>query len=107
MKIEDYIPEVNNHRIQKFEIYTRKDKMSCNMENYLNKNNLKYGLAMVDRFYKFAFDYISYLQSKFQPKITINGHDAEFFVGYVKFGCAKFDNEIFRKSVLHEIVVDF
>lgn len=75
-----------------------KNSMSCN--SYMDENGLKYGLAICynNGFCSIPFDYISYQKSKFQPKITINNCDAEFCAGYVKFGCAKFDNEIFQEA---------
>lgn len=98
LRVGDYIPDANDYRIQKFKIYTRKDEKSYDTERFLDKNNVKYGLAMVDGVFRFAFDYISYLSQKFQPKITINGYDAEFCEGFVKFGCASFSNQMFRET---------
>lgn len=88
-----------DYKIESIELFTEKDKISCSCFNFLKVNNIKYGLKWTANSgglnVAYPFDYISYIQSKLQPKITINGYDAEFCAGYVKFGCAKFENEVF------------
>lgn len=94
--------EPEKRKIVKFKLYTSengyKNSISCN--GYLEENNLKYGLAVSynNGLCSYPFNYISYLSQKFQPKITINGYDAEFCEGFVKFGCAKFVNSTFTET---------
>lgn len=73
---------------------------SSKCDEYIENCNLKYCLKIGygNGGCSIPFDYIAHLSNKFQPKININGYDAEFFPGYVKFGCAKFDNSIFQKA---------
>lgn len=88
-----------DYKIESIELFTEKDKISCSCFDFLKVNNVKYGLKWTANSgglnVAYPFDYISYIQSKLQPKITINGYNAEFCAGYVKFGCAKFENEVF------------
>lgn len=94
------VPE--QRKVVKFKLYSSetKNKNSIGCSGYLEENNLKYGLAVSynNEFCSYPFNYIVYLQSKFQPKITINGYNAEFCEGFVKFGCASFSNQMFRET---------
>jgi len=90
------------YKVKSMSIYTKNSKTSVSCIDFLKKNNMKYGLQWDSNSgcleVSYPFDYITYLQNKFQPKITINGYNAEFCEGFVKFGCASFSNQMFRET---------
>lgn len=98
LKIGGRVPD-DRYNIEKFKL-SKFDEASIGCNKFINVNKLKYCLAIFYNYSNFStpFDYITYLQNKFQPKITINGYDAEFCEGFVKFGCAKFVNSTFTET---------
>ena len=97
LKVGGKVPN-RSFLIEKFKLCSGNSSGSSN--RYKKQYNLKYHLniSFLNNSCRVPFDHITYQQSKFQHRIVINGYTAEFHLGYVLFGCAKFDNAIFIEA---------